>query len=46
MARRVVWRGVVWVGGEVVALLVLKKKLDAKYGVDEEDSTAPSSDRS
>ena len=31
---------------EVVALLVLKKKLDAKYGVDEEDSTAPSSGRS
>jgi len=30
---------------EVVALLVLKKKLDSKYGVDEEDSTAPSSDR-
>lgn len=31
---------------EVVALLVLKKKLDAKYGVDEEDFTVPSSDRS
>ena len=28
---------------EVVALLVLKKKLDSKYGVDEADSTAPSS---
>jgi hypothetical protein len=30
---------------EVVALLVLKKKLEAKYGVDEEDSTAGSTDR-
>ena len=30
---------------EVVALLVLKKKLDSKYGVDEADSTAPGSDR-
>ena len=30
---------------EVVALLVLTKKLDAKYGVDGEDFTAPGSDR-
>lgn len=29
---------------EVVALLVLKKKLDAKYGVDEEDFTPPTAD--
>jgi hypothetical protein len=29
---------------EVVALLVLKKKLDAKYGVAEEVSTPPSAD--
>ena len=30
---------------EVAALLVLKKKLDAKYGVVEEDSTLPNTDR-